>query len=83
MKKRHINVPVFIPHLGCPNNCTFCNQKTISGVKKFEAESVIPIIDEALSTVSENDTAEIAYFGGSFTGIDRNLMENLLSIIRI
>ena len=80
MKKRHINVPVFIPHLGCPNNCTFCNQKTISGVKKFEAESVIPIIEEALSTVNESDTAEIAYFGGSFTGIDRNLMENLLSI---
>ena len=80
MKKRHINVPVFIPHLGCPNNCTFCNQKTISGVKKFEAESVIPIIEEALSTVNESDTAEIAYFGGSFTGIDRNLMESLLSI---
>ena len=80
MKKRHINVPVFIPHLGCPNNCTFCNQKTISGVKHFDPDSVIPIIEEALSTVGEDDTAEIAYFGGSFTGIDRNLMERLLFI---
>ena len=80
MKKRHINIPVFIPHLGCPNNCTFCNQKTISGVKNFDPDSVIPIIEEALSTVGESDTAEIAYFGGSFTGIDRDLMERLLSI---
>ncbi len=80
MKKRHINIPIFIPHLGCPNNCTFCNQKTISGVKNFEPESVIPIIEEALSTVGENDSVEIAFFGGSFTGIERDLMEKLLFI---
>ncbi|MBE6537365.1 MAG: radical SAM protein [Ruminococcaceae bacterium] len=80
MKKRHINIPIFIPHLGCPNNCTFCNQKTISGVKEFVPESVIPIIEEALSTASETDDVEIAFFGGSFTGIDRDLMENLLFI---
>lgn len=80
MKKRHINIPVFIPHLGCPNNCTFCNQKTISGVSDFYPESVIPIIEETLSTVNACDTAEIAFFGGSFTGIDRDLMINLLSI---
>lgn len=80
MKKRHVNIPIFIPHLGCPNNCTFCNQRTISGVSEFDPKSVIPIIEEALSTVTEDDTAEIAFFGGSFTGIDRNLMENLLII---
>ena len=80
MKNRHVNIPVFIPHLGCPNNCTFCNQRTISGVREFVPESVIPIIEEALSTVSEKDTAEIAFFGGSFTGIDRELMEKLLLI---
>lgn len=80
MKKRHINIPVFIPHLGCPNNCTFCNQRTISGVSEFIPESVITIIDEALSTVTKDDTAEIAFFGGSFTGIDRNLMKKLLLI---
>ena len=80
MKKRHINIPVFIPHLGCPNNCTFCNQRTISGVHEFVPESVIPIIEEALSTISSDDTAEIAFFGGSFTGIERSLMEQLLDI---
>lgn len=80
MKKRHINIPIFIPHLGCPNNCTFCNQKTISGVKSFEPESVIPLIEEALSTARDGDSVEIAFFGGSFTGIERDLMEKLLSI---
>ncbi len=80
MGKRHINIPVFIPHLGCPNNCVFCNQRIISGVKEFDAESVIPIIEEVLSTIEESASAEIAFFGGSFTGIDRKLMKNLLLI---
>ena len=33
MKKEYI-IPVFVPHLGCPNDCDFCNQKSISGQKK-------------------------------------------------
>lgn len=80
MRKRHINVPIFIPHLGCPNDCVFCNQRFISGVKEFSANDVIPIIEEALSTAEDGDYKEIAFFGGSFTGIDPNLMENLLII---
>ena len=79
-KKKHVNIPVFIPHLGCPNNCVFCNQRSISGKMKFNAESVIPEIEEALSTVSADTEAEIAFFGGSFTGIDRELMIKLLEI---
>ncbi len=78
--KKHVNIPVFIPHLGCPNNCVFCNQRSISGKKEFSAESVIPEIEEALSTVLPEQEAEIAFFGGSFTGIDRELMISLLDI---
>lgn len=77
---RHINIPVFIPHLGCPNQCVFCNQHTISGVSDFDPDSVRDIIDEALSTVNSEDDVEIAFFGGSFTGIDRELMIYLLEI---
>ncbi|MBQ9070330.1 MAG: radical SAM protein [Clostridia bacterium] len=80
MKTRHVNIPVFIPHLGCPNDCVFCNQRIISGVNEFSAESVIPIIESSLSTIDSDTDAEIAFFGGSFTGIDINLMENLLKI---
>lgn len=78
--KRHVNIPIFIPHLGCPNQCVFCNQRTISGVQQFEAENVIPEIEAALSTVDEETAVEIAFFGGSFTGIDRSLMIELLEI---
>ena len=59
---RHVNIPIFIPHLGCPNQCVFCNQRAISGVQKFEAESVVGIIEDALKTIGENDEVEIAFF---------------------
>ena len=77
---RHINIPVFIPHLGCPNQCVFCNQRSISGVREFYPETVASEIERALSTVSPEDEAEIAFFGGSFTGIDKDLMISLLEI---
>jgi len=78
--KKHANIPIFIPHLGCPNQCVFCNQRTISGVCEFDPESVIDIIESALTTIGEGMEAEIAFFGGSFTGIDRPLMRRLLEI---
>ena len=77
---RHVNIPIFIPHLGCPNQCVFCNQRSISGVKYFEPCSVKGIIEEALGTISNDSEVEIAFFGGSFTGIDRALMVELLNI---
>ena len=77
---RHINIPIFIPHLGCPNQCVFCNQRTISGVQSFEVSSVKRTIEDSLSTISPEDEVEIAFFGGSFTGIDRDLMCQLLEI---
>ena len=80
MGKKHVNIPIFIPHLGCPNNCVFCNQHTISGHGEFEIDSVVREIEEVLSTVGEGTPTEIAFFGGSFTGIDRGLMISLLEI---
>ena len=80
MSKKHVNIPIFIPHLGCPNACVFCNQRTISGHGDFKIESVSAEIDEALSTVSVGTPTEIAFFGGSFTGIERSLMVSLLEL---
>ena len=79
-KRKHINIPVFIPHLGCPNDCVFCNQRSISGKLKFQPDSVKREIEEALSTVPADADTEIAFFGGSFTGIDRQLMIYLLDL---
>ena len=77
---RHVNIPIFIPHLGCPNKCVFCNQRTISGKKDFDISSVRKTIEDSLLSIEDTAVVEIAFFGGSFTGIDRNLMVSLLSI---
>lgn len=75
---KHINIPIFIPHLGCPNQCIFCNQRYISGTYEFIETDVDNIINSVLSTTSSADEREIAFFGGSFTGIERDLMIRLL-----
>lgn len=77
--KKHANIPIFVPHEGCPNDCVFCNQRTISGKSKFDIDSVDKEIDTALETLEgfEGDV-QIAFFGGSFTGIERPLMLSLL-----
>ena len=74
----HCNIPVFIPHMGCPNQCVFCNQRSISGQHDFCEADVAHNIENALATVPNGTDAQIAFFGGSFTGIDRALMIRLL-----
>ena len=81
MKKQYI-IPIFVPHLGCPNDCIFCNQKSISGQKKnITKEEAKEIIDNYLENIkNENAQIEIAFFGGSFTAIDVNKQEELLEL---
>ena len=80
LKKNYI-IPIFVPHLGCPNDCTFCNQKKISGQKiNVTKEDVKKTIEYYLSNFGEsNKKVEVAFFGGSFTGIDKKIQEELLS----
>lgn len=81
MKKQYI-IPIFVPHLGCPNDCIFCNQKSISGQKKnMTKEEAKNIIDDYLKSIKKEDAQiEIAFFGGSFTAIDTQLQEELLQV---
>lgn len=76
--KKHRNIPIFVPHLGCPNTCVFCNQRKISGCEKADFSSVEREIEEALATIPKGTDVQIAFFGGSFTGIDREDMIYLL-----
>lgn len=76
---KHINIPVFVPHVGCPNDCAFCNQRTITGHREFDISSVDREIESYLSGIQKGEAdVEIAFFGGSFTGIERSLMITLL-----
>lgn len=67
--------------MGCNNACVFCNQRKISGVEKFDISSVSSLLEKEFSTVDyANDEVEIAFFGGSFTGIPREDMIYLLGL---
>ena len=79
MSEQYI-IPIFVPHLGCPNDCTFCNQKSISGqTKQVTAKDVKQTIEEYLKSFkNENLYKEVAFFGGSFTGIEPEKQEELL-----
>ncbi len=73
--KKHVNIPIFVPHLACPNECTFCNQRIISATQQApDIHTTELMIQKAMSTVTADQTCEIAFFGGSFTGIDREQM---------
>ena len=80
MKNQYI-IPIFVPHLGCPNDCIFCNQKSISGqTKMITKKDVKKIIEDYLKNLRDEDSyKEVAFFGGSFTGIDMKVQEELLS----
>jgi len=81
MKKQYI-IPIFVPHLGCPNDCIFCNQKSISGQKSnMTKEKAKEIIENYLKSIDkENAQIEIAFFGGSFTAIEEERQEELLQV---
>lgn len=83
MSKRYI-IPIFVPHLGCPNDCIFCNQKKITNRKQaVDKAEIVNVIETQLGYFPKSDNIkEIAFFGGSFTAIDRDLMIEYLDIAR-
>ena len=67
-----------MPDEGCPHRCSFCNQKTISGkTKRLRTEDIDSAVKTALESADCNK-GEIAFFGGSFTAIDKDYMISLL-----
>lgn len=83
--KKHAIIPIFIPHEGCPNDCVFCNQKKITARQKpVHAEDVKNIIEQYLTTLTGRglDTIEVAFFGGSFTGIPIEQQSAYLAIAK-
>ena len=74
-----MNIPIFVSHVGCPNDCAFCNQRSITGtVEAPPPERVGEIVETYLSGGKTGDNT-IAFFGGSFTGIEKNLQRCYLA----
>ena len=79
---RHANVAVFVPHLGCPQRCSFCEQNTITGANHQPPptpEDVLFAAGVAAGSARDLTQTEIAFFGGSFTAINREYMLALLA----
>lgn len=81
MKKQYI-IPIFVPHLGCPNDCIFCNQRSISGQQKMiTKEDIEKTIEFYLKNIRDKEAKiEVAFFGGSFTGIEEEKQEEFLQV---
>ena len=76
----HSNISIFVPHKGCPNDCSFCNQRTISGqTVPATPEDVRKAVETAIEYNVNPKNTEIAFFGGSFTAIEREYMCSLLT----
>ncbi len=76
---KHKTVPIFIPHLGCPHQCTFCNQHTITDAHAPTPEQVKVQIADMVATLPKNAPRTLAFFGGSFTALPRADMIAYLS----
>ena len=79
MSARESIIPVFVPHLGCPNDCVFCNQRRISGsVTSATPEDVRAAIERAKTLTEPEGRRQLAFYGGSFTAIPVREQEALL-----
>ncbi len=78
-KARRCIIPVFVPHLGCPNTCVFCEQHRISGeIQAVNAERVTETVERAVASSGTDGGAQLAFYGGSFTAIEENMQNSLL-----
>lgn len=86
MSKKNYIIPIFVPHRGCPHDCIFCNQKKITGVGEdvcqngISGPEVTEVIHSYLKTMTNQSAhIEVAFYGGSFTGIPISLQKELLT----
>lgn len=76
MKKIKNIIPIFIPHQGCGHDCIFCNQKEISG--RDQLVDIRKDIEEYLAYFNNKEEVELAFYGGSFTGIGMDKMDEYI-----
>ncbi len=79
--KKQKTIPIFVPHMGCPNDCSFCNQRKITGQgTAITPDDADEMIQSALKTIPKDAFVEIGFFGGSFTGIEKSLQKQFLQV---
>lgn len=78
--KPPIVIPIFVSNLGCPHRCIFCDQRQFS--EPALPEDIPEIVRRYISFSSSSRDRKklIAFYGGSFTGIDSTLFDRYLDI---
>lgn len=80
--KRPLIIPIFLPHMGCPHQCLFCNQNNITGHsnKLPSKASISHQIERFLSfSRKKRQFTEISFYGGNFLGLSFDQITDLLS----
>ncbi len=82
-KKKQLIIPIFIPFGGCTHQCVFCNQAGITGRDDLPSTSEIPVtIEEHLGTWRGTGRREVAFYGGSFTGLSEGAQRAYLEVVK-
>jgi histone acetyltransferase (RNA polymerase elongator complex component) len=79
-------IPIFLPHAGCPHQCVFCNQTSITGVERntVSSEKVERRIHEFLSyNRNDRQPVQVAFYGGNFLGLEKEYFKRLLDVSAI
>ncbi len=73
-------IPLFIPHIGCPHTCVFCNQHRIANDSTVPTANVVRERIKSYAQLDSNHTKhwEVAFYGGSFSALPRQLQQTLL-----
>ncbi len=73
-------IPIFVIYKGCPNRCVYCNERITAGdyPDRITEDLFRRIVDKHLKSLDEYVYIQIAFYGGNFTGIDRNYQTELL-----
>jgi histone acetyltransferase (RNA polymerase elongator complex component) len=84
--KKHLIIPIFIPHQGCPHRCVFCQQETITNLSKRltnpdDIRNTIELAKESKYFLNQ-EPKEVAFYGGTFTSLPAASMTKMLGAIR-
>ena len=80
MMPKHSNLSVFLPHVGCPHRCSFCDQRAISETTRVPSPAEVgdALRRAARQLKNPPEDCEAAFFGGSFTALEPAYQEALL-----
>lgn len=76
-------VPIFLPHAGCPHQCVFCNQVSITGSiqKTINADQIKAQIHQFLEYKNNRrKPVQISFYGGNFLGLKTGEIQSLLEL---